>query len=372
MRNSCQMKAIYCIFFFGFTIGITAQDFFQRGQVDANFFRSNILLHSPDLTQLITDHPEGLLLSYSIKTTGKEDWETLYNYPDYGAYFLYQDFKNPILDKSYAVGIHYNFYFLKRHLLFKVAQGIALATNPYDKVTNPKNTAFGSKIMANIDFALNYKKENLVGNLGLQAGFIFTHFSMGRTKSPNSGINTYGLNVGLNYNLKKTQSKPIDTTAVSKMIYAEPIKLNIVFRGGFNESPLIGSGQRPFYHIGAYADKRINRKSALQLGSELFLTTSFKEYIKFQSIAYPDESGVTATTDFKRIGVFVGHELFINRISIETQVGYYAYRKFKFDDAVYERVGLKYYLTPKIFAALSLKTHGFLAEALEAGVGIRL
>lgn len=254
--------------------------------------------------------------------------------------------------------------------MFKVAQGIAMTTNPYDKIDNPKNSAFGSRIMANINFALHYKKENIIDNLGIQAGFIFTHFSMGRTKSPNSGINTYGLNVGVNYNFEQTKYK-VDTTTVSRMKMTEPLKINVVFRGGFNESPNIGSGQKPFYHIGTYVDKRLNRKSAIQLGAELFLTTSFKEYIKFQSIAYP-ENGTTFDTDYKRVGVFMGHELFINRLSVETQVGYYAYRQFKFDDAVYERVGLKYYITPKIFAAFSLKTHGFLAEALEGGIGVRL
>ena len=365
------MRGLICVFFLLFSVGIEAQDVFQCGQVDASFFRSNIMLHSPDLTSLITGHPDGALISFSLKTDGSEDWESLYNYPDFGGYFLYQDFKNPILGKNYAIGIHYNFYFLKRHLMLKVAQGIAMTTNPYDKETNPKNTAFGSKIMANIDFALQYKKENIIDKFGVQAGLIFTHFSMGRTKSPNSGINTYGLNVGVNYNFGETQYKVIDTTSGSKMNMTENVKYNLVLRGGYNESPIIGSGQRPFYHIGAYADKRFNRKSALQLGAELFLTTSFKEYIKFESIAYP-EHRVAPGTDYKRVGIFIGHELFINRISVETQVGYYIYRQFKSDKPVYDRVGVKYYFTPKIFTALSVKTHGFLAEALEFGIGIRM
>ncbi|GEP51674.1 hypothetical protein FNO01nite_23460 [Flavobacterium noncentrifugens] len=365
------MRALICVFFLVFFGTCVAQNVFQSGQVDANFFRSNILLHSPDLTQLITGHPEGALISYSVKTDGNEDWESLYNYPDYGGYFLYQDFKNPILGKNYAIGVHYNFYFLKRHLMLNVAQGIAMTTNPYDKVSNPKNSAFGSKIMANIDFGLSYKKENIFNKFGIQAGFIYTHFSMGRTKSPNSGINTYGLNVGLNYNLGETKFKVIDTTNMPTMKFTEPVKLNIVFRGGVNESPIIGSGQEPFYHFGFYVDKRLNRKSAIQIGTELFLTTSFKEYLKFQAIAYP-ETGVTQSTDYKRLGIFIGHELFINRISVETQIGYYAYRPFKLDDVVYERVGVKYYITPKIFTGLAVKTHGFLAEALEFGIGVRL
>jgi hypothetical protein len=337
--------------------------------ISVDFLRGNILPHSPNLQHLITGHPEGVMVSLFKKTHGSQEWQALYNYPDYGGYFLFQDFKNEILGKNYALGAFYNFYFLNRHLTLKVAQGIAMTTNPYNKETNNKNTAFGSRYMGNTDFVLNYKQENILDKMGIQAGFVFTHFSCGRLKSPNSGINTYSLNLGINYNLDDVQKK-YDSLRPS-MKFTEPIKYNIVSRTGYNESPIAGSGQKPFYHISFYADKRINRKSALQLGSELFLTTSNKEYIKFRSIAYP-EDGISATTDYKRVGVFVGHELFINRVSIETQLGYYIYQPFKSELPVYDRLGLKYYFTKRIFTGASVKTHGFLAEAMELVLGVRI
>ena len=95
-----------------------------------------------------------------------------------------------------------------------------------------------------------------------------------------------------------------------------------------------------------YADKRFGRKSALQLGTELFLTQYFKEYIKYRSIAYPD-ANIDPNTDYKRVGLFVGHELFVNRFSIEAQLGYYIYEPYKNDISVYDRVGLKYYIFQK-------------------------
>lgn len=364
------MKLLTQLFIFLFPILIFAQEFEDSNAIDVSFFKGNSLPHSLDLYQLITGHPEGLMVSFSKKTHGNEEWHSIYNYPDYGAYFLYQDFKNEMLGKNYAAGAFYNFYFLKRNINFKIAQGIAVTTNPYNKVTNSKNKAFGSKVMANINFALNYKKDNVIDKLGLQAGLIFTHFSNGRFKSPNSGINTYCLNLGVHYNFENIPNKKVDFIAF-KMDFKEPIRYNILFRTGLNESPVIGSGQKPFYHIGFYADKRLNRKSALQLGTELFLTTSFKELIKFRSIAFP-EKPLDINTDYKRVGVFIGHELFINRISLETQVGYYIYRPFDFDVPIYDRVGMKYYLSKKVFTGFSLVTHGFLAEALEFVVGVRL
>jgi hypothetical protein len=134
---------------------------------------------------------------------------------------------------------------------------------------------------------------------------------------------------------------------------------------------VIGSGQYPFYHASFFVDKRFNRKSALQLGTELFLTNSFMDYIKYKSVAFP-ELNIDPNTDYKRVGIFTGYELFVNKISLEAQVGYYVYRPFKEDIAFYDRVGLKYHFTPIFFSSFSVKTHMFLAEALEFGVGVRL
>ncbi len=364
------MKALFSVFLFLITGFVFAQDFDDSNAIDVDFFRGNVIAHSPNLYQLITGHPDGLMLSFSKKTHGNEEWHSIYNYPDYGTYFLFQDFKNDILGKNYALGTFYNFYFLNRNLTFKVAQGISVTTNPYEKLSNSKNIAFGSKLLGNINFVLDYKKVNIIDKFGIQAGLIFTHFSNGRMKSPNSGINTYSLNIGINYNFDDVPNKKQDSIA-SKLKFTEPIKYNILLRTGFNESTVIDSGQLPFYHIGFYVDKRINRKSALQLGTELFLTMSNKEFIRFRAISFP-EKPVDINTDYKRVGVFIGHELFINRISLEAQLGYYIYQPFKFDIPIYDRVCAKYYLSNKIFTGLSLKTQGFLAEALEFVVGVRL
>lgn len=364
------MKAFFCVLFLAVTALVSGQGFNDTEGVDVNVFRGNMMLHTPDLAQLITGHPEGLMVSFFKKTHGHEEWHSIYNFPDYGAYFLYQDFNSEIMGKYYAAGAFYNFYFLNRHLTFRIAQGIALASNPYNKVTNPKNSAIGSRVLANSDFVLNYKKENIIDRFGFQTGFIFTHFSNGRIKSPNSGMNTYGITFGVNYNFENTPNRPKDSTAF-RMHLKEPIKYNFVLRTGFNESPIVGSGLKPFYHIGGYVDKRLNRKSALQVGAELFLTTSNKEFIRFRSISFPEEP-LDPNTDYKRVGVFIGHELFINRISIEAQLGYYIYQPYKFNVPVYDRLGIKYYVSKKIFTGLSVKTHGFEAEALEVVMGVRL
>lgn len=362
------MKNLFRVLFLISSVGF-AQDFSNTDAIEVNLFKGNIYAHSPEMVHLITGHPDGFMMSWNKKTHGNQDWQLLYNFPDYGAYFLYQNFQNQVLGENYSVGGFYNFYFLKRNLVFKIAEGISLASNPYDQETNYKNNAFGTKVLANVNFGLNYTRENLFGNFGINAGVLFTHYSVGRIKAPNSGVNTYNLNLGLSYSFKEAENK-IDT--ISKKLSSQlPLNYNFVLRTGINQSPVIGSDQYPFYNLSFFVGKRLNKKSGLQLGTELFFNLSDKEYIKYLSIAYP-EKGVDVDTDYKKASVFLGYEQFIHKISIELQVGYYFYDPLNLDTPYYNRLGTKYYFTPKLSAGISVKAHGTMAENLEFGIGYKI
>ncbi|MCB9202632.1 MAG: acyloxyacyl hydrolase [Flavobacteriales bacterium] len=338
--------------------------------IDVSHFYGNIIRHQPNIAHLVQGHPTGIIVGLNKKTNGTKNWQKEYNYPDYGLTMIYEDFKAETLGKTYFLGMHFNFYFFNRNLVFKIAQGIAYNTNPYDKFSNNKNVAFGSSILAGTHLALLYKKDYLIDKFGIQAGIIFTHFSNGSAKSPNAGINTYGVNLGINYSLdeeKKYSEKEI------KEKYSEPIKYNFSIKTGINEY-FVGQGMEPFIHLNTYADKRFSKKSAVQGGVDLFLNKARKEYIEYVSIAYaPEGNVIDKDTDYKRIGLFAGYELFISDISFESQIGYYIYNPLNYDkDIIYSRVGMKYYFNDHFFSSFHVKTHYFNAEALEFGVGIRL
>ncbi len=335
---------------------------------DANQFYGSIILHNPDISHLITNHPAGVILAYNRKTYGLEDWQQGYNYPDLGGSFIYQNTNSSTLGEAYGLYAHFNFYFLKRNLQFRVAQGLAYMTNPYDRETNFRNNAYGTRILSSNYLMLNYHKENLYKGLGFKAGVSIMHYSNANVKAPNTSTNTFAFNVGLTYTLEGEETEYIRR---EKEKVTEPIRYNLIFRTGVNESDNIGHGQFPFYIFSGYADKRLGRKSALQLGTDVFFSNFLKELIRYQSIAFP-ENNIAADTDFKRVGVFVGHELFINKLSIGTQLGYYVYYPFDFEGKVYNRFSLKRYFGEKVFGVVSLKSHGAAAEAVEFGVGVRL
>lgn len=338
--------------------------------VDANVFYGTILEHNPDISHLITDHPSGLILGFNRKTFGFKDWESRYNYPDWGMSFVYQDMKNEYLGENYGLYAHYNFYFFKRNLKFRIGQGIAYNTNPYDKVSNFRNSAYGSDLLSTTFIMLNYKKENIFKGFGLQAGISLIHYSNANFKAPNTSTNTFAFNIGTNYVFDQEHTPEYIPSSEDKK-FKEKIKYNLAFRSGINESDIIDTGRFPFYIISAYADKRLNRKSAIQVGTDVFFSTFLKELIYFYSVAFP-ELDVSGDEDWKRVGVFVGHELFINKMSVVTQLGYYVYYPYDFEGQVYNRVGLKRYFGDQIYGAITLKSHGAKAEAVEFGIGIRL
>jgi len=281
----------------------------------------------------------------------------------------YQNLKNEVLGNNVSVYAHYNFYFLKRNLMFRIGQGLGYTSNPYDRVDNHKNIAFGSRILSSTYAMLNYKKDRIFNRFGLQAGVSLIHYSNANVKAPNTSVNTIAFNVGVTYNLE--DENPEYVNSLTKEKFTQPIKYNVVFRSGLNESDVIGSGQFPFYIVSAYADKRLGHKSAVQLGADVFFSNFLKEYIEYRHVAFP-EDGEDGKADYKRVGVFAGHELFINKMSLVTQLGYYVYYPYDFEGRTYIRIGLKRYFGEKWFAALTLKSHGAKAEAVEFGVGIRL
>ncbi len=327
-----------------------------------------ILPHSKNISHLITSKPTGLLISFNHRTTGDAEWHHIYRFPDVGFSFHTQNNHNETLGNLYGFYGHYNFYFLNRRLQFRVGQGIAHATNPFDKETNYRNMAYGSKWMPSTYFMLSYDQPRIYKNIGVNAGLLFVHHSNATIKAPNTSTNTLALTLGLTYHFDE---EDVVNKPSSFLDHPQQMRYNIILRTGVNESHIVGMGQKPFYHITAIAEKPLNEVGALQLGMDVFLSYSLKELIPFLAVSFP-ETGMKQDTDWKRIGIFAGYELYLNRLTAEANIGYYIHDEYKENGSLYQRLGLRYYVTPNIFGVMSLKTHFAKAEAFEVGIGYKL
>ncbi len=336
--------------------------------VDANYYYGSLLVQNKNVAQLNRNQPEGVVLSFNVKTFGKAYWEQEYNYPDWGISLGYQNFNSEVLGENFSVYGHYNFYFLSRKLQLRIAQGVGVNTNPFDLDTNFKNNAYGSRVLASTYLLLNYQQKNIYKGFGLQAGLSFMHHSNGSFRAPNSGTNLFALNIGVVYDFDTTEAQYIPLK--EKQDFNEPLHYNIFVRGGVNEGDIIGLGQHPFLVLGGFVDKRISYKSTFQFGAEVFFSKFLEKEIEYRVLAFSDDD--LAGTDYKRVAVFAGYELRISRFAIPIQFGYYVYWPSEYELPVYERIGAKYYFTDAIYGTATVKAHAANAEAIEFGVGIRL
>jgi len=342
--------------------------------IEADYYYGTILEHNLDIAHLITQHPKGVILSFNKKTYGFREAERRYGYPDWGVTFVYQDFQNSILGENYSLYGHFNWFFLKRHLVFRIGQGIGYNTNPYDPETNFLNNAFGSHLLSSTFLKANFIKENIWEGFGVHAGFSIIHYSNANFRAPNNSTNTFAFNAGVSYlfnhdNIPEYVDGENDPPS---KVYAERFKFNLVYRFGWNESDVVGSGQFPFKTYSAFVDKRLGYKSTLQLGVDYFDSKFLEEFIKYRAIAFPEDN-LTGEEDYIRIGVFIGHELRFYRTAFVAQLGYYTKWDFEFENRVYNRLGVKrYFWEDRIFAVITVKSHWAKAEGVEFGIGVRL
>lgn len=340
--------------------------------IDVDFTYGAILEHNPDISHLIIGHPRGFEITYNRKTYGKKQWERLYNFPDWGVSFVYQDLDNPVLGENYSLLAHYTWYFFNRNLNFKAATGISYVANPFNAESNPANNAYGTRILSTSYFKLNYVKEKLYKNIGFQAGIGLIHYSNGSLKSPNTSTNTIAFNLGFSYLVNSANIPDYQHTNKEEKKYTEPLRYNIAFKFGVNESDVIGLGQHAFYNVSGYIDKRFGYKHTVQAGVDVFFSNFLKNFIRYRSIAFP-EDGLRGDEDHKRVGVFGGYQMHFNKTALAFNVGYYLYWPYEFETRIYNRFELKrFFMKDAFFASVSVKSHFAKAESLAFGIGARL
>ncbi len=362
------MKSLLLLFILINCLHIVAQNDSSGFELQADYFYGNFIPHNKNIKHLIKGHPTGFIVSFNKKTKGDKWWHQAYHYPDWGFSFQYQDNKNKTLGTTAAVLGHIHFYSFNRKIQWEIAQGIAYNTNPFDIDTNLKNYAFGSHLLSTTRFGVTYVPKSLINKMGLQLGLLFMHYSNGGVKAPNTGINSVVMKVGLTYGRQEHNK---DKETEDPIIFEKNWSYVMVVRGGVNSSDYIGLGQQSFWVFAGQVQKKLTIKSTVLAGSELFLTKSLQKEIEYISVAFPNR-GVTGNEDYKRVGVFLGHQLHIGKWDALSHIGYYVYYPYDFMGRWYQRIGLNYHFSTTIFGSISLKTHLANAEAIEIGIGIQL
>ncbi|MCU0472382.1 MAG: acyloxyacyl hydrolase [Bacteroidales bacterium] len=317
------------------------------------------------LDYLIRDDIYAFDLSLSFPAYGKDFWEKLYRYPRPGIGFSYWSLGNEeVFGKAYALYSFINIPLYKRAEKFsfnyQVSFGGAYLSRKFDVYENHLNRAIGSHTNVYIRLGIDCKIRLFPrSDLLIEAGT--THFSNGKTRSPNYGINIGSFSLGFNYLFSNTgitfpepEIPEIGKRYIQSVIYSAGSKVydNLV-------------GTRYFISSVSYnLEYLINHKRRIGLGADLSYDGSISE-----ALASDDGTPDKDFTSLVRVGLHASYSIRYKQFIMGIQVGHYLYSKYTVLTPVYNRISVQYLFTNNVVGRISIKSHMGKADCLEFGIG---
>ena len=317
------------------------------------------------LRYLVQDDIYAFDLSVSFPSYGKDYWEKIYRYPRQGvgisrwslgnnevfgnAYVLYGFINIPIIKRSEKFSFNY-----------QISCGGAYLPDKFDVNTNHLNRAIGSKTNLYINLSID-GKIRLFPRSELVIGTAATHFSNGKTKSPNYGINAGSFSLGLNYifnNDAAIQQAPEMPAVVNRYVQS------LIYSAGSKVYDNL-SGKKYFVTSVAYNLERfISLKRKIGLGADFSYDGSISE-----ALAGEDGIPVKKFDKLLRFGLHASYAIQYKQLIMGIQVGYYLYSKYTVITKVYNKISIQYLFTKNIIGSVSIKSHMAKADCMEYGIG---
>ncbi len=313
---------------------------------------------------LVHDWVSAFEIKIAKPSTGNSYWEKLYRFPRTGICYSYWNLGNPeVFGKAHALYAFINIPIYKKNEFFsfnyQVSFGFSYLTKKFNVYENQLNRAIGSH--GNVYFRLGFdskiklfKKSEIV----LETGF--SHFSNGKIKSPNYGLNALTASIGLNYfiNNVKYNNEEIEIPQLEKhyqhtIIYSAGTK---VYDNLFGIHYFVSSVSYSF-------EKLLNHKRRIGLGADVFYDESIREALADKG-EYNNDS-----KNLFRMGIHLSHSLRYKRVLLCIHVGYYLYSKYTDISLLYNRLAFQYMISNNIIVNISLKSHMAKADFIEWGIG---
>jgi hypothetical protein len=334
----------------------------------------------PILEQTIEQNPYHVAeFRLGVRGYGFKRWQQLYRYPVYGigiyqAWFIPQN--NRLGNPTSA------FIFFNPRLLGKdkfsfgldLESGLSFNFLNYDPVKNPDQIAIGSDL--NIHFQLAAETAFRISRtMDASLGVGFTHFSNGRIRTPQRGINLYHACGRLRYNLPaiKGRNGSAKTWPEKRPEY---IRHEIPkFGGRWEYYGVLSAGlatpeeiwnNRNIHYFVASLSLDLARHyyylGKAGIGLDFFHDRSMQE--KYRYIKTDLTMG-----DLSFWGFHLSHEIMIERFTLITQVGVTLANR-DIEGKWYGRFGMRIDISRHLFIRGTLKIpDGFKADFIEWGLG---
>lgn len=325
--------------------------------------------------------------SYSLRlawqTKGNKLWQQLYGYPAFGIGAYSAIFKETS-ELGYPIAVYgfFNGPFVRLNrfsLNYELGLGLTFNWNHFDPLTNPNNVAISAEESVYIDAGVSLKYQ-MSNRLAFALGYGFTHFSNGKLKMPNKGLNTQAARISLSYALK---DEPVQFKRQPVPPFKDRHEWLISFYGGMQNvlytgpdtsaDPTMRGINLPVFGVNNTINRQVDYKSKVGIGMTIGYNGS-------QNATVIEEDGNLDELDvpFKRhitVSIYPSYELAVDHLSLVIQPGFYLYRKktTNMTPGFYQRIGVKYHFMKDYFFGVNLRANKFYkSEFIEWTIGHRI
>lgn len=342
--------------------------------IEGNILTGGLLKHSEKIQTSMPALSMAAEVNFAKHLYGQKAWHQGRGYPWIGLGVMVLDYGKPDVF-GHAVGIYPNIQIdlVKRQAwewTFRAGFGLCYVTRPFERFPdpNPENTAIGGH-WNNISPFSTHLRYQIHERWDIQAGFSFVHVSNAAFQQPNLGLNMWGAQLGARY-------YPVgkSTEVVTREFIPATNRWLLQARAGiaFTDS-WPGYGPRyPTYIGSVYGSKRYWGKNKILAGLDVHYHTSM--YVFLKSIEEEKKNIPWAST---QLALFAGHEFLYGPVGLLFQGGVYLHRTHDQPEFLYQKLGCNFYLLQRekgplkeVYLSTLLKTHFFVAELFEMGIGV--
>lgn len=312
---------------------------------------------------LVEEPVKGIELSFLKKTKGKNIWEQVYKYPEFGLTFSFSTLGNQDVFGNEIALYPFVQSFLIRKQKFQLTNqfglGIGYATKKFDLESNFENVSVGSHFNIHFNFKLG-TRFLLSKKFSLNSGLSFSHYSNANMAEPNLGVNLFTAFAGLNY----TIGTKTEFTKTENENHIPKHEFGFVYAAGGKHTRALQSAV--YFTSSLSSEYKYHWKRKFNFGGGLDL---FYDSATETEMSSPGKNDYKSLYDF-RTGFHISQELVYDRFSFILQEGIYVGLTDQVDKSVmYNRAILRWKFNEHFLMHISMKSHLHILDYPEVGFG---
>jgi len=345
---------------------LSAQERFTDGLcVTPNYHYGFVIPEYSNILYVVQQNIQMASLNISKKTTGKNYWQQLYNYPEYGLALFYTTLGNDQVNGR-EMGLYpyfqLNIISKSRFTLYnQTGVGISYVTRKFDLQNNYLDVAVGSHFNFHFNFKVGASYQ-VLKNVRLQAGLSFDHFSNGNLSEPNLGLNSLTVYSGIGYFL----GRQVDRVKKELPPHKSDYHWEFIYSVGGKHPRSLNSN----FYLTSSATFEFKweplRAIHFGVGADIFYDNSTQAEMSGANIpGYKPE-------DNYRSGIHLSQEFVYSKLSLIIQEGLYMVLTDQVNHySVYNRGVVRLRPTEHFFLQLAMKSHLNILDFPELGFGLR-